>query len=273
MLLPLFNRTLTNSSSTLAWLVDLGSHWQWLYLIGLLIAGGIATSMQKTWAFMVLVIPLPWIWVASQISPATQKSQLISVASINVHLDNQSPERLIQWIAKAQPDVVVIIEISPMYAEGLKKLDGYPYRHVIPEDSPFGMAMLSRIPMTHVETIRNAESIPRIEAELSWNDRLIAILAYHPMPPISQRYHSFRNTELSEVAHNLVRRNQPAILAGDINATPWSSAFHGLEAVGIRRATGLRPTWPSVGQGWLGIPIDHVLATTHWKVVEQDVGF
>ncbi|WPL23281.1 endonuclease/exonuclease/phosphatase family protein [Thiorhodovibrio frisius] len=60
-----------------------------------------------------------------------------------------------------------------------------------------------------------------------------------------------------------------SILAGDLNASPWSSAFAGLSQTEVRRASGLQPTWPAVGQGWFGIPIDQVLVTTAWWGAES----
>jgi endonuclease/exonuclease/phosphatase (EEP) superfamily protein YafD len=271
-LLPLISHALPNPDSSIAWIVDLGAHWQWLYLSGLLVAGGMATWVHKGWASAFLVVPVVWLSVAPQAPVTTEKDQIFSVASANVNLDNQKPEHLIQWIAQEQPDVLILLEVSPAYAEGLKALTGYPYRHMVPEESPFGMALLSRSPMSNAVTILNTESIGRIEAEISWNGHLISVVAYHPMPPIATRYHSIRNTELAQMATRLSDENRPALLVGDLNATPWSSAFHGLEALGVKRATGLRPTWPSAGQGWFGIPIDHVLVTKQWRVIEYHLG-
>ncbi|MDD2744030.1 MAG: endonuclease/exonuclease/phosphatase family protein [Rhodocyclaceae bacterium] len=271
-LLPLISHALPNPDSSIAWIVDLGAHWQWLYLSGLLVAGGIASWGHKGWASAFLVVPIVWISVAPQAQVTTQKSQIFSVASANVNLDNQSPEQLIQWIAQEQPDVLVLLEVSPVYAAELKSLTGYPYRYMVPDDSPFGMALLSRSPMLNAKTILNAESIGRIEAEIFWSGHLVSVVAYHPMPPIATRYHRMRNTELAQIATRFSDEGHPAILAGDLNATPWSSAFHGLEALGLKRVTGLKPTWPAIGQGWLGIPIDHVLATKHWQVIEHHSG-
>jgi endonuclease/exonuclease/phosphatase (EEP) superfamily protein YafD len=271
-LLPLMINALPNPDSSFAWIVDLGTHWQWLYLSGLLVAGGIASWGHKGWASAFLVVPIVWISVAPQAQVTTQKSQIFSVASANVNLDNQTPEKLMQWIAQELPDVLVLLEVSSEYADGLKALTGYPYRHMVPEDSPFGIALLSRSPISNVKMILNAELIARIEAEVTWGGHLISVVAYHPMPPIATRYHRIRNTELAQMAAKFSDEGRPAILAGDLNATPWSSAFHRLEALGLKRATGLKPTWPAVGQGWLGIPIDHVLVSKHWQVIEHHSG-
>jgi endonuclease/exonuclease/phosphatase (EEP) superfamily protein YafD len=63
--------------------------------------------------------------------------------------------------------------------------------------------------------------------------------------------------------------SMPLIVAGDLNATPWSSAFAVAARHGLDRASGLAPTWP---RRHVGIPIDHVLADTHWRRGEAQRG-
>ncbi len=92
------------------------------------------------------------------------------------------------------------------------------------------------------------------------------------MPPLSRYDHSMRNRQLHTFAKAAKMAGLPAFVAGDLNATPWSNAFSKLDQAGLRRATGLTPTWPAIGRGWMGIPIDHVLVTPHWSVVERRVG-
>jgi endonuclease/exonuclease/phosphatase (EEP) superfamily protein YafD len=120
---------------------------------------------------------------------------------------------------------------------------------------------------------RDADGIPRIEAELALDARRhVKLTALHPMPPLSPHFHATRDQALRDLARSDNALDMPSILAGDLNATPWSTALSGLDALGWRRATGLRPTWPASGQGLLGIPIDHVLASRHWRVEGSSIG-
>jgi endonuclease/exonuclease/phosphatase (EEP) superfamily protein YafD len=59
----------------------------------------------------------------------------------------------------------------------------------------------------------------------------------------------------------------PTLVVGDLNATPWSSAFKGL---GLKRAGDLTGTWPAA-LGAFGLPLDHVLVSTHWSVAAAHV--
>ena len=64
----------------------------------------------------------------------------------------------------------------------------------------------------------------------------------------------------------------PGLLAGDLNASPWSQATRELHALGWYRANDLQATWPALGRGWLGIAIDQVVVRGPWRVAEQHLG-
>ncbi len=201
-----------------------------------------------------------------------QSASVLSVASANVNLENRDAATLVRWLAEVKPDVLVLQEVSPEYARELDALHGYPFRHLVPRNDPFGIAVLSRFPIVQAQTVEDETGIEHIEALIDWNGKKIRLTAWHPMPPISQYDHTKRNLQLLALAKEAKASGQPAIVAGDLNATPWSIAFSNLDQAGLRRASGLTPTWPAVGRGWIGIPIDHVLVTSHWSVVEREVG-
>lgn len=168
--------------------------------------------------------------------------------------------------------MVVILEVTPAYAEGLRRLVAYPHRHVIAEPGAFGIAILSRHPLLQAQVVRDAEGIALVEARIRWRDHVIGFAALHPMPPQSTNYHMVRNEKLRSLTDTASLDAMPMIIAGDLNATPWSNAFTGVDRRGWHRATGLAPTWPAAWRGWLGIPIDHVLVNGYWAVASATVG-
>lgn len=162
--------------------------------------------------------------------------------------------------------------MSPEYARHLESYGGYLYKQLAPASDPFGIAILSRLPLTGAKISTDMDGIHHMSALLNWNGQPVTLITWHPMPPLSPRYHQSRNTRLRAIAEAVRRDSHPAVLAGDLNATPWSNAFHGIDQMGLRRVTGLLPTWPAAGLGWMGIPIDHVLVSAHWTVVEVSRG-
>ena len=271
---PLLALMAAESAGSIVWLLDLAAHWQWIFAPGLALAAGVATTADRRWALLLPALALPWLSASPMLPAATAAAGTasFSIASANVHMDNQDVRPLAQWLAREQPDVAVVLEVSPAYAKGLQALDAYPHRHVVAQDDPFGIAVLSRHPLLKAATLRDDEGIARIEALVAWQGRQVAVIAVHPMPPISARYAAVRNAKLSAWARSAAAAGLPTLVAGDLNATPWSIAFNGLDALGLRRATGVAPTWPAALRGVAGIPIDHVLATRHWQRIASARG-
>lgn len=269
LLLPWLSRSLAGVHGTLPWLLDLASHWQWLFLAGLLLVALLGAWRDWRWLLPLLAAPLPWLSAAPELPTGTEGSEL-RVASANVYLSSTDVAPLAAWLEQVQPDLLILLEVSPQYASALQRLPGYPHRLIHADSSPFGIALLSRLPLSHTQVNEDDQGIAHLRAQLHHDDCSIGLTAFHPMPPLSPDYHARRDTRLRELLQ--ANGGQPALLAGDLNATPWSNAFAGLDDLGWRRASGLAPTWPSLGAGLMGIPIDHVLATRHWRLLGQEGG-
>ena len=100
-------------------------------------------------------------------------------------------------------------------------------------------------------------------------------MAAHPTPPTSNVNARARREYLQEVARWAGRQSTPAIVAGDLNATPWSEAFPRLLEVGrlenSQRGFGIQPTWCDTC-GPMRIPIDHVLHSRDLVTTYREVG-
>jgi endonuclease/exonuclease/phosphatase (EEP) superfamily protein YafD len=71
------------------------------------------------------------------------------------------------------------------------------------------------------------------------------------------------------------RSDPPALVMGDLNATPWSRPFAELRAHGglcdSRAGFGVQPSFPSASAA-LRIPIDHLLASCSIGVRDRRIG-
>lgn len=276
---PFLASVLAGSGGVAEWLIDLVAHWQWLFLLLLLLATAGACCSDRRWALLLLAAPLPWCsaWTlapaAASAAPAVvARAQTLSIASANVFFRNRDAGPLLRWLDEKRPDLIVILEFTPAFADGLQALQGYPYREFLAQSDAFGIGILSRHPLAQVRVTRDDDGIPLVEMRVRWGDRTIGLAALHPMPPQTPRFHALRNGKLASLTPAAGPDTVPTIVAGDFNATPWSDAFDGLARRGWRRATGLGPTWPAAWRGWMGIPIDHVVVTRDWRVVRSEVG-
>jgi len=245
------------------WAVDLAAHWQWAYIaawIGLCL---LCARRRRRW-LMALPLALLPPCTASPALPSARDDALptLVIASANVQAGNPDPAPLAKWL-RAQPvDVVVLVELAPGYADGLERAlaDRYPHHAFFAQDSPFGIGLLSRLPLCDVRRIDSADGIPSVSATIDTAQGPVRVVAVHPMPPLAPHWQQARDDLLRTLAREA--RLRPTVIAGDLNATPWSRALADAAGLGLRRATGLAPTWPSAH---VGIPIDHVLAGPGWR--------
>lgn len=269
---PLLARLFAGEAGTAAWLIDLACHWQWLYALGMIVFGALAAWADRRWLVLGLALPLPWLLASPEAPRLERATPVLSLASANVHIDNPSTQPLANWLARAQPDVVLLQEVTPRYASELGRLTIYPYRKLAAQESPFGIALLSRYPLSEVVVHQDDDGVQTLEARVELNGRMVALAAMHPMPPVSDDYRRSRDFKLAAQARAAQGSNLPAIVAGDLNTTPWSTALTVGVAPTLKRAMPLAPTWPSLGAGMMGIPIDQILLSRHWAVISSEQG-
>jgi endonuclease/exonuclease/phosphatase (EEP) superfamily protein YafD len=277
LLLPLSAGVQPRLPAGLGWLLDLAVHWQWLWL-GLLGAALALCAAARSWRWLVLALvgTAPWWAATASLEPsadADAPGRTLTVASANVHLDNADAGRLLQWVRALQADVVVVLEVSPAMAGALAAACDYPHRKVLAAHDPFGMALLSRHPLRDVQVLRLRAGPPALQALVDAPSGPASVTALHTMPPIVGPHAvAERDADITEALGRARAAGAPALVAGDFNATPWSSGLRAAQAQGFARALGLAPTWPAFGAGVFGIPIDHVLADSRWRVVQSGRG-
>lgn len=270
LLLPLLTRLIGAVSPTAAWALDLAAHWQLIFLAGLTISVSLAVFVRPQWSLLLLLSPLPWLTAWPTAPDRGGDGAELVVMAANVSAGNSDPAQLTDWIRSKQPDVLAIVEISGGFAKRLGLDHSFPYQVVRPRSDPFGLALLSRHPIVAHQIVDDAHGVHRIEAKLNWRGKVVTVVAFHPMPPLTPADHARRDEELAELASRLA--DTPAIILGDFNATPWSSAFSAPTRAGFRLAGGYSPTWPAAWGGLMGLPIDNVLLSRHWTATKRETG-
>jgi len=274
LLLPLASPWLHERDGRIAWVLDLAVHWQWLYALALLPVVSVCALRSRRWLILAPLSLLPMITAAPRLGDASAASvdSHFTVVSANVHLATRDPQALFAWLADAPADAVVVVEVSPDYAQALSRWPDYPFRVIEPALDPFGIAVLSRHPLANAQVLHDTRGLASIDVAIDTPQGCVALRALHPMPPISPEDKAIRDRELAAAVSDLSLSVRPALIVGDFNATPWSSAFAPFARQGWRRATSLAPTWPAWGRGLVGIPIDQVLANAAWQRVDSTRG-
>ena len=194
----------------------------------------------------------------------------------NVRTSNANRRGLLELVESTQPDAVLLLEVSEAWLADLAPLEvEFPHRLAAPRGDNFGIALYSRRPLTDGRIVQlGAAGVPSIEAALEGSS--LRLLLTHPVPPMGSEAAAQRDRQLEAVARRARELGPRVVLAGDLNATPWSPVFsrvldHG-DLRDSRRGFGLQPTW-SAGLPYLArIPIDHFLVGRDVRVLDREIG-
>jgi endonuclease/exonuclease/phosphatase (EEP) superfamily protein YafD len=248
---------------TLAWIVDLFTHWQFVW-----IPTAVAASVYLTWrserlhhllALAITVTVSSLSGIPSLDLANGNYAKTFGLVSTNLKLGQADLTSLKAWLDDTKPDVVVLLEVTEQAAEEIDHWHEYKTRQFLPAATPFGIGVLAR-DNARVKW-QEHNGIPYAEVNSVQNNKKLVLYGIHPMPPITPEDHQSRNQLIRSL--NEIAKDTPVIVAGDLNTSPWSSA---LNINNLYRVTDLNPTWLGV------LPIDIVLASKHWKKISSAIG-
>jgi len=200
--------------------------------------------------------------------------------SANVLFTNTDLDGIAAEVAAADPDVVVLQEVSPPTLAALGRagtLDRFPYRSLTARPDPLGTAILSRFPLDDVESC-TVGGMPMARATVVVGAHRVKLYNVHTRAPFGPGGLPLWTTQLGSLAAIAEAEPGPLILAGDFNASAGHRPFRAVLAAGVRDAhMACRrwwvTTWPSDMR--LAPPfarIDHVLVSAHLGVLKVAEG-
>ncbi len=239
-------------------------------------AGLLCTAAAAVAVSLLLVGPDLLASIADEFQAHSRPPEL-KLVSFNVWSDNVDPERTVEVILAAHPDVVLLQEEPGKLSafEG-RLLQFLPFRTACPSGSD--LAIFSALPPIAKGCTTKPGAGPaldfdrpiwiRLQARDGREATLVTTHFQWPFPPGSRR------AQLDELARTLPGLpTENLILAGDFNLAPWSFAMRQQDKLLrplIRRSHGI-PTWPArIGRLNLRPPfpllaIDQVYAGAGWK--------
>ncbi len=193
---------------------------------------------------------------------------------------NREVSRVTDFVRLHQPDIVVFQEVSSRWARDLKELrDLYPYRAVRSRKDGFGMAVFSRERPVDI-TIRKVGMREGDFAAFGiWESegQRFGVAAVHPDKPDNEKKTQNRAVYFGRVVEWCTARahaNEPVVVIGDFNATPWSASLKSFQ-----RETGLENANQGTifGATWNvwephRLLIDHAFLSGEWKLLRREIG-
>ncbi len=200
-----------------------------------------------------------------------------SIMLANVYMKNREADALVSIVRKAEPSILVTMEVDRWWVDNLEKLNNdYPYKILFPTSNTYGMALYSKLPLSNIETLfLNHDSVPSFLCNVKLpNGQSFQLLTIHPVAPKSSDHPDNKdNKEIGLIATGkLIKKSTlPTIVAGDFNDVGWSpnvakfEALSGLKDVRIGR--GLYNTF-SAKNILVRWPLDYVYTSQHFSVVD-----
>lgn len=263
------------------WLLDLTSHFRWYWLLAAVVWLAVAAWRRSRPAILCLVLAAAANVVAllpAWLPPAVVSTggDPLEIVALNVFMDNGEHDRVLAYLRRRDADVVVLVEVDATWAQAIEALaPPYPHRVVEPRDDKFGIAVLSKLPLESPRVEAAAGGPPVILATLPRGARGCLLVAAHPRAPITAAWSASRDAQLAALGDLAAAEPRPVIVAGDLNATPWSHGFRQLVRLrGLRdsaQGRGVQSTWNA--RYWAPrIPIDHVVVSPDVQVIARTVG-
>ena len=251
-LIALAGRLHPVGDSVAAFALHLGAGAVLLYALCWL-AGAVTAERLTGLAAVLLLAPVLWSAMTGAGDPGARG---VTLYQHNVLWSNPTPDAVVDQLRGSDADIVVLQEVMRPAARLRQDLAAL-YPHITECGRP-GLdrnAVLSRFAILAQEC-----GMDWTRATLDTPLGPVHVVSVHlkwPWP------HGQRDS-VARVVAGLPQDGLPVILAGDMNAAPWSAAVGMLaEASGTRRARGVRLTF-SDPRFRPGLPIDHVLVPEGW---------
>jgi endonuclease/exonuclease/phosphatase (EEP) superfamily protein YafD len=272
--------------------------WRWTF---------ISVALALGFGFQVATLWLPPSRDAIVTTAAgTPPPATLTVLSFNVFRGNKRHKEVLSALQKEQADVVYLTEMSPEWFSALKPLEkDYPHRVTKKNSSDW---LLSKHPLENAEILSMTYASARAaladspgdatlpeEWSCTWHndDLVVGTVVFHgtrirlaalhpPIPSNASRVVQQRAcAAIYAKALNSDPKADAKLLMGDFNTTSFSPTFRSiLSRTGLSdtaQGYGYLPTWgPRLPREpilpWLGIPIDHILASENVSIHHYETG-
>jgi endonuclease/exonuclease/phosphatase (EEP) superfamily protein YafD len=209
---------------------------------------------------------------------ATSAPGSLKVIEFNAWSRNPEPQRVGQWLAHQDPDVVIILESTPLIEREVAAQTHLQIFH------GSGAIIATREKPLAEHVAWEARHLPGAPTEFTWVDlrgtggQLFTVAGVHKGRPIPSRYAWGQDRNIAAIVATQDRSS--LILAGDFNSTQWSFRQRITDAaIGLERRDIAIPTWPErlADLGGMSFPvpfmsIDHIYAGSSWKMVSVKRG-
>ncbi|WP_371169727.1 endonuclease/exonuclease/phosphatase family protein [Aliiroseovarius sp. 2305UL8-7] len=223
------------------------------------LAGLLWLALARRWALVGFVAagaalgPIVWLYSTGNAEGRTE----LSLYQKNMRFLVEDPGLLAHDVLARAPDFLTLQEVSGVNMAVFDPLEKtYKSRQFCPFATVGGVAVASRWPMVAGSSFcAEADGLAAMRVVTPQGPVWVVSIHLHWPWPYSQPAHIAR---LLPILQGL---EGPMVIGGDFNMVPWSTSFEMIEAVSGTERIGPPHVSLTKANGWMRVPIDHVLVT------------
>ena len=226
------------------WRADLFCHFREPALLVTLIACTVVLRKRPKLAIVlgalaiVQFVPLFRYAGSNPVPPDPKAPERLRILMLNVLTTNLRHDEVIRLIRRENPDVVGLVEFTPLWSRGLAEVrESYPH-HIDAPGGASGLALWFREPPRTLDPPERLtpDDFPFLHAAFDFAGRTRQLWIVHPRQPLSPKARRSGNPELAALADRVHEIGGSRIVIGDLNAADASGSFRGfLRKTGLPR--------------------------------------
>ncbi len=204
-----------------------------------------------------------------------RNSENFKVFTVNVLQTNTSYKLLVDEIKKANPDIILLLEVDQKWVDEIKEIEkDYPTIISKPLSNTYGLAFYSKLKVRtgKISFLFDAD-VPSIQATIETpSGQPVEFFGIHPKPPIPEtKKITKRDAELVLIARAASKIKGPVLVMGDLNDVAWSHTSRL-----FRRLSGLMD--PRIGRGpfstfpanipFVRFPLDYIFHSQNLELTD-----
>jgi endonuclease/exonuclease/phosphatase (EEP) superfamily protein YafD len=206
--------------------------------------------------------------------PVPSEAPRFKVLLFNVWYSNSRAADVARLIARENPDLVVLLELSGRTRKVLKPVvDTYPYKFDCAGAGCDGLVFSrARLLPQAVHRTSDPDRSPYAMIATDIAGCRMTLVTTHMTRPFPNRPYWAQRAQAEEIGSAVGLIPGAKLVLGDFNAAPWGYVIRTIEQRGkVRVLTGPGGTWPTMLPSQLRIPIDHILASDGLSFVSRTV--
>ncbi len=197
------------------------------------------------------------------VSASSGQNKQLKIATFNKLYSNQDYESTDKVLKRVNADILGLTEITEKDKESILSLKDYPYQLSRSSRNEATISVYSKFPL---KIVNNVEIPAALVTQTTINQLLYTIILVHPKPMLNPNWLAGRNDELKSLAEYISTLNNPVIVLGDFNITPWSNSYKLLSNIttikNASKGTGIHFTT----NGLINAQVDHIFVPSGTQI-------